>query len=405
VAFNPTVYAWAGVVHPDMLQALCLLIALFCTVAAFEKPTTGRILVSSVLAGLAFAAKYSGLFVLPLIASALLGRRAIASRHGADRRIGVIRAVTTAAAVVVLIGGLAIDGQWIVTHITADGHVDVPLPVSLDALVWIIRAFGALLVLAAATPWTWRLFRRWTSAETVFWGFAVAAAAFVMTFVVASPYSFVKLAFLKGLYYEAVETGAAINVLWVETWTRGVFTTVGLPIVVALAGTLLAWLVDRRRRSALEIILWGWIVVYILVLLAPVHELAVYYALPLVAPAAILAARGAIGITEILAWRLPRVPRRATAALAITILAGFELSSVAALSQIRRAVLLRERAPVVLAGEWLTARVPPTSRVAYHYLTYVPPAFTNVAVTWGASRAWLTAFDPDVVVVNRDVVS
>lgn len=402
LALNPTVYTWAVVVHPDMLQALCLLGALYYTVTASERPATSSILASSALAGLAFATKYSGLFVLPLIAAAVIRRREVTTSHVAGLRIGTMRAVTAVAGVV-LLGAFAIDAPWVVRHITADGHVDVPLLISLDALVWIIRAAGALLVVTAVTPWMWRLFLRWTALETVLWGFGTALAAFTLTFVLTSPFSLERFAFLKGLYYEAVATGARINVHWVASWTLGVFTTVGLPIVVAFGCTVFGWFADRRRRTRMEIVLSCWIGIYILVLLAPVHELAIHYALPLVAPLAILAARGVTEVLEIVAWRLPRAPRPAMAAVVITAVAAFEFQNVAALRQTREAVLHRNGAPVILAGQWLEERVPTTSRVVYDYQSYVPPAFANVTATWGDSRAWLTSANPDVVVVNKYV--
>jgi 4-amino-4-deoxy-L-arabinose transferase-like glycosyltransferase len=402
LALNPTVYAWATGVHPDMLQALCLLVALFWTVTAFERPRGGYILAASALAGLAFATKYSGLFVLPLIVAAVIRHSAATANPTSSLRSQTIRAATAVTAVV-LLGSFAIDGPWLVSHLAADGHIDVPMPLSLDALVWIMRAAGVLLFVAAVTPWTWTRLRRWSALETVLWGVGTTLAAFTLAFALSSPYSFDRFAFLKGLYYEAMETGATMNVGWVENWTLGIFTTIGLPIAVAFGAMVVCWFAGRRRRTTMEIVLACWILLYIVVLLAPFHELAYHYALPIVAPAAMLAARGVTELLEIAAWRLPRLPRPAMAALAIAVVAAVEFPNVAVLRQVKTSFLLRERAPVVLAGQWLEGRVPTTSRVVYDYLSYVPPAFANVTATWGATREWLAATNPDVVVVNRHV--
>ncbi len=404
VALNPTVYEWAAVVHPDMLQALCLLVALFFTVSAFERPTTARILVASTFAGLGFAAKYSGLFVLPLIAIALVRRRAVVSGGGAAKRVMLKRAALSMTAAVMLIGGLAIDSAWVITHVTVDGHVDVPLPMSLDAAIWLIRATGLVLALVAVTPWTWRMLQRWKN-ETVLWGYAVALTAFVTTFVIASPYSWVKLAFIKGLYYEAVETGAALNITWVAAWTRGIFTTIGLPIFVALGGTIIGRLSDRRRHvwSSMEIVLLVWNGLYLVVLLAPVHELLFHYALPMIAPTAILAAHVIVTATGLLSWRLPKLPRAVTASVIVALLAAFELPGVRTAVERRQVILRHDEDPAVRAGVWLADHVPSASRVVYDYYSYVPPAFANATGTWGATREWLASVNPDIVVVNRDV--
>jgi hypothetical protein len=61
----------------------------------------------------------------------------------------------------------------------------------------------------------------------------------------------------------------------------------------------------------------------------------------------------------------------------------------------------RERtSDAVLLGRWLECRVPSSARIAYDYLSYVPPAFQNASPTWGGSRDWLSQLNPDIVIVN-----
>jgi len=67
----------------------------------------------------------------------------------------------------------------------------------------------------------------------------------------------------------------------------------------------------------------------------------------------------------------------------------------------RGALLNRERtSAAILMGKWLECRVPVSSRVAYDYFSYVPPAFRAVSPTWGGTRQWLFDIDPDIVIVN-----
>jgi len=54
----------------------------------------------------------------------------------------------------------------------------------------------------------------------------------------------------------------------------------------------------------------------------------------------------------------------------------------------------------VLVGRWLECRAPSSARIAYDYFSYVPPAFRDASPTWGGSRAWLSALNPDIVIVN-----
>lgn len=401
VALNPMVYQWASVVHPDMLQAVLLLLALWATARAFDHPTTGRIAGAAALAGLAFATKYSGIFVLPFIVAAVVGRSAVKSGPRAGMRILFMRGVTAVSGLAIAGAGFAIDVNWVLLHITSDGRVDVPLPLSLEGLIWIVRGTGLALLLMAAVPWLWTMLKRRPVAETVAWGWMISASTFAACFVLFSPYSFVKLAFIKGLYYEAVETGAVLNLRWTETWTRGVLAAVGAPVIVALLATLPCRLADRRRPTSGDVVLFVWIALYMLVLLAPVHELLVHYALPLLAPAGVLAGRGIASGADLLAFRYPRVPRWATAGVLLVAMAGLKVPTLAALTKVRQDALAKEQARRVVAGNWLLSRVPLGSRIVYEYYSYVPPAFRNTVATWGDTREWLLAIDPDVVVVSR----
>ena len=100
-------------------------------------------------------------------------------------------------------GGFAIDANWIVKHVTADGHIDVPLVVPIDTVITAIRVCGLMLAIAVIAPWPWQFLRRSHALATVMWGFAVSSVTFLVVFAATSPYSLLKLAFVKGLYFEA----------------------------------------------------------------------------------------------------------------------------------------------------------------------------------------------------------
>lgn len=408
VALNPTVYTWAVMVHPDMLQALLLMAALFYTVRCFDRPTTAHVVIASAFAGLAFAAKYSGVFVLPLIGIAAVGRVATGGERSADLRLMLSRTLLAVVAVALTVGGYAIDAAWIITHLTADGHIDVPLMVSLDTAVFAVRFCGLLLAVVVVLPWTWDLLRRYKAVATALCAFAVAAVTFLVAFAATSPYSFLKLAFLKGLYFEATETGAMMSVQWVEKWTNGIVSSVGWPLIVPLVCTAI-WLLQRRHFHPLwsvEVVLLSWIGLYLTVLLAPFHELLFHYTLPLIAPAAILSARGIVAACETLAHHRVALPHGASArAIAVPITLLCLAPAVTTLLTTREISLRRTASANAAVGDWMTQRFPPSTSIAYDYLTYIPPRYTRVAATWGGSRPWLAKLNPDVVVVNRWIAS
>jgi hypothetical protein len=146
-------------------------------------------------------------------------------------------------------------------------------------------------------------------------------------------------------------------------------------------------------------ILVAWIVLYGLVLSAPVHEFYVQYALPLAPPAAMLAGRGAVASAEWLAGvfgrRILAMAFLCAAVLATGVPLGAHLLAVRAQLQNREST-----SDTVLVGRWLECRAPTSARIAYDYFSYVPPAFHDASPTWGGSRAWLSALNPDIVIVN-----
>jgi hypothetical protein len=143
----------------------------------------------------------------------------------------------------------------------------------------------------------------------------------------------------------------------------------------------------------------AWIVLYSLVLSAPVHEFYVHYVLPLVPPAAMLAGRGVVAAAEWLAGAFER--RRLVMAFLCAAILAIDVPLGARLLATRVQLQNREStSDAVLLGKWLECRVPSSARIAYDYLSYVPPAFQNASPTWGGSRAWLSQLNPDIVIVN-----
>ena len=405
VALNPMVYRWSMVVHPDMLQTVLLLGALAATARAFDHPTTVRIAIASALAGLAFATKYSGVFVLPFIAAAVVGRAAVLAGPHANARVLLMRLFVAAVGLAVTVAGFAIDGDWVLRHIAADGRIDVPLPMSLESLIWIVRGSGVALLLVGCAPWLWARLKRNAITETIAWGWALALVTFVACFVVFSPYSLVKLAFIKGLYYEIVETGAVLNVQWTKVWLRGFVEAIPPSALVALVATLPVRYIDRRHLTSGDIVLSVWIALYMVVLLAPVHELAVHYALPLIAPAAILVGRGIASSLDLLGFRAPRVPRWIATAAVIVAVAGLSVPQLPRLVSVREETQARTSSASIRVGNWLLDRIPANAFIVYDYYTYVPPVFFKAVGTWGNTPEWLRRVKPDVIVINPNTTN
>jgi 4-amino-4-deoxy-L-arabinose transferase-like glycosyltransferase len=71
LGLNPTFLRWAIEAHPDLPQLFFLLASLLCICKYSNAPTLKRLVWASLGAGLAFATKYAGIFLLPVFGLAV----------------------------------------------------------------------------------------------------------------------------------------------------------------------------------------------------------------------------------------------------------------------------------------------------------------------------------------------
>ena len=134
LCLNATLYEWAVVLKPDMAQLFFLMLALALTCRLADEPRLRWLVPAASAAGLAFACKYSGLFVLP---DHRLRLRLAPDRAGhVDARVTTLRWLTAAKAALLFAGSRFLNVTWIASHLTEDGHIDaVVSPHTLRVLV------------------------------------------------------------------------------------------------------------------------------------------------------------------------------------------------------------------------------------------------------------------------------
>ena len=402
VIVNATLYIGVAQVQPDIAQLFFLTASLACTARLADEPQRRWLVAASATAGLAFACKYSGVFVLPIIAAAVARRPIAVTRPAAA--VNILRLSVFAAGAAVIALGFVLDTGWIAAHLTEDGSI-AAFPLS-PQLLRLTRsaAFGAgvLAMLVSAAPLVWRRLRQWLYGLAVLWAWLVAAATFVTAFVVTSPYSLRKAAFVKGLLGEAGFAAPVSLASQVEA-LRGMAVVIGWPMAIAALATIvvLTWRARSPfRLSSVDAVLLAWILIYIVVLLLPAHEFYVDYALPLAPAVAMLAARGAVGAFEWLGASAPQRRTLAAVALVIVVVAAevpIAMDLLHARAQQRQRTTNSVQAYV---AAWLQCRAPATTRIAYDYFVYVPSTYRSVFVTWGGTKEWLAAIDPDLVIVE-----
>ena len=399
--------------HPDVPQVLFLVLGVHACLSWVESKERRHAIRAAGWAGLAFAAKYSGLFLLGLIWWA--GFAVAAARPATLPSRGRVVACAVGAG---LVGAAALARPTALGPLlAADGQLGEHAASVLALLRGVVACSGAAVFVLGAWRSAWNRLRRqrWAPvfASTIPMTSAVFAAAFVLT----SPYSLHRLQFLKGFYEESrhvafghtfEETSGAGE--WVEVlFSSPLLDGLAPLLMVLLALAMLARDLARDGKAFLwrpRGLLWTWVLFYFAFLMAGVSLRRSYYLLPIVPFLLVLSADAVVRIVSgvFARTRGRRVLAYGFAAL-VLLAGGLEVGRSA-----REVVRFRtergawpEGDRAVAFGDWLTEAYPPSTRVLYDAYTYVPPVFTNVGSTHGGTLELLRAFRPDVVIVNERV--
>lgn len=403
VLVNSSVTYWAVTSHPDALQMLALVSSVYCACRFVEQRQPVWRDRAAVAAGLAFATKYAGLFLLPIIVAAGFMRHADAE----NERQRAARALRIAAAIVGGFGlAVTLYGPW----------TDRDLPGGISLVDAQRIASGALLS-SAIVPRFWNRLLSVGLWHPGVYGALTTGALFVASFAVASPFSLVNLTFLRGMMLQSGQ----INRGYFFAATGGPmdwFDTIARPDVLGLLGTLLAAaglaLVLRdaiRARptgpALSRAVVGAWVVLMLAFLLLRVNDRVDRYLMILVPGLFILAADAAVRLARSLRnapiHRVVRAAGLAVIALAATGEAWRGLSAQARFVKDRATIV--ERSETVRTGNWMAANLPHDARVLYDFYSYVPPVFDEVRASWGMTASEVAGMDADVIVVSSRIRS
>ena len=389
---------WSTISHPDTAQMLFLTLALYWCARLHSEFSDRSLAAASAAAGLAFASKYGGIFVLPVIAWAAASDRLVMSPGDARQLAHRLRiAVITAGVAAIAVASVVAPAQG-VALLSEDGRADVPGTTATLALARDV-VFGVAIacVVAGLVGPLWQRLARSTRLMHWIRSMVVATAAFTIAFVCASPYSLRKLAFLKGLYFEGNRLAGPSMSTAIGQWLQTFNEALG-PIVLAIPlGVALVWGERSRSRRSLAAVLLAFFAIYVAVLLTRVRVPADQYLLPVIPVCALLTG-------YVAQWVVDRVPFRRAVAAGIVIL--FAVAAVPSYVNAREQLLHRDRtAGAAIAGRWLSCAVRHDARVVYDYLSYVPPSFADAHPTWGGTPAWRDSLNPDVIVVATPIAT
>ena len=384
--------------HPDVPQAFFFLLGLYFCCRLVEDGRGRWLFWASSAAGLTFACKYSGLFLLPVIlASSVAGAR---RREEGERGRQAAEAARCAARLALALGLACV--------------LLAPLAAVMSTRSG--RALTAMLGCGAVLLMMWRVLRTLPAPATrladLGMRLALLVLVFSVTFAAVSPYSLRRMGFLRGMVSELRHTTFGH---WVRvrssglTWLRILASPDGVDVVVlglALISLLVTvWGLYRLRWRGLlrpEAVLWTAAAMYIAYLVLRVRYRPPRYLITVV-PVLVILATHPLALAA--RWARERLTSGrsalAVAALVAAVAAAVVPRSATRVLAYRNAQRVRiEASPAIRAGRWLARQYPASARVLTDRLTYVPASFGTVHSSWGWTLEKIRAFDPDLIIVH-----
>ena len=416
---------WSFYSHPDIPQVFFLMVTLFFCCRLGRDNGRGSLVAASASAGLVFACKYIGVFMLPVIWLVAISRDLANgeddSASAAAKRNGWIRGLVLLAGLVCGVLALSISADLVARWFSADGLIETAsLPLIEAARVRLGIAGGVLLGIGIFS-WPWNRMADSPLLSRSLRQITLSATVFVGAFLVTSPYSLWRLNFLQGIVAESGhvafghilrEEGGVVG--WMGL--LGSDELLGIPLaVLAGFGFLLvlhetvkiaprSWRNAAAQLTKPEVILWFWVLLYLTFLVLRVRMLAPRFLLP-VLPVLIVLAMMSI-------WRMAQMVRaghhfrRATLTLFFLGLLGAAEATRKISLMVDYRAAVRDRvanSSAVRAGAWLEQTFDTASRIFADKYSYVPPAFQDYHRTGGGTIADLRAFHPDVVIVTNEI--
>jgi hypothetical protein len=381
---------------------------------------------ASVSAGLAFASKYSGIFLLPVIwmirivqiSNGSDGPRMFSATHFPR----IARFAAGGIGIISIVIGIISKPDFVESYLLLGSyHIDKEWELQLlNALRIVAILGGVFLIIMAILKIVWSYIEKMQKFTEVLHDIIITIVFFVMAFFFTSPFSFSGFGFLKGILAESQHTGfghlfkaGKVGLFWVETlFSPGLLDRLILGLVVASLSLTIyrTFKTDYWRQVDPEIVLWTWVIFYVTYLVLKINLHFEHYLLPVVPSLIILSMHP---VSQVLRHASSNMARKHVGILAFVIMiiiGGIEVpKSLHHVNEYRVSMMNREETSIyVKAGEWLAKHYSESARIYYDNYSYVPPKFVNTHVSdahisGGGSLEKFRSFNPDVVIVNKKI--
>ncbi|MBT6048350.1 MAG: phospholipid carrier-dependent glycosyltransferase [Candidatus Scalindua sp.] len=412
--------------HPDTVQLFFLVLGIYFCCRLLEEDRMKWVIAASSAAGLAFACKYTGLFLLPIIWMICIVKTIIVSDKNLIK-INMIqfarfarfaRYVTAAIGIACVILGIIVTPELAARFIAADGSIDSSSygysGVKFLTLMRITTVIsGCCLTLLSITKFVWSAIGRSLKLSYSIKKVVFSLIAFGVIFFLASPYSFVRLNFIKNFYFQSkhMSFGHVVKVNssgleWISILSSSKLLGEFILSLVAISLVLTIYNVSRNGwRQLLEpqYAIWAWVILYMGVLIFRVNTRSPQHLLPVLPFLIILST---LPVNRAINYAKRKLSRKHVIVLQIAILfiiGGIEISK-SGISEYRKSTISHEQCAIsVKVGQWLSNHYSASTRILYDQYSYIPPFFPDAYVTMGGTIQMLETLKPYIVIVNEAI--
>ncbi len=417
-------YSWNA--HPDNVQLFFIILSMYWCYDFAQRGTIKAMTIASIAAGLAFAAKYAGIFIVPIIVVIgiynLIQQKNIDVRRGLNRR-DLYRGGGISALYLV---AWYITGVYLVNFLK-QGQLEFQSEEGV-LLGTLLKIFGMGLLVVGVGMWFAILIKRKNPASLNqligICGFVIAPIyLFLVGFYVGSPNSFIGLQFIKGLIIQSqhITTGHVFidemgGFDWIKILASRGFLGI-LLFVLSVAGSfriMFRAMVKKREegkgeeetRNVLltaEVITLLWLILYLGYLIIRVRANIGHYLLPAIPFVMIIAISTLVDICSYLARGFSK--KRSKVVMSLLLATGCLAIIYPSFQQVfayRTKIFSRyEHSNTMIAGNWISKNYDKSITIMGDAYSYVPLQFTYFYTTWAMDDDLVKATAPDLIITTR----
>jgi hypothetical protein len=407
--------------RPDIPQLFFLVLGLYFCLRLSEEKHWKWMIFASLSAGMAFASKYSGIFLLPVIWMIRIIQIGNVSECpimiSPARFARIARFATGGIGIISIVIGIVFKPDFVESYLLLGSfRIDSDWEFHLLKILRIVAILGGVfLIILATLKIVWSGIEKMPKSTAVLNDFIITSLVFVIAFFFTSPFSFSGFGFLKGILAESRHTAFGhgfkankVGLLWVETlFSPGLLDRLILGLVVASLLLVIHRILKADWRGEIdpEIVLWAWVIFYVTYLVWKINLHFEHYLLPVVPSIIILSMHPVSTSLRYLSGNLTKTHVILISFVIMVIIGVVEIpKSMQHVNDYRTSNMNREETSIsVKAGKWLVKRYPESTRIYYDNYSYVPPEFAVSHVSNGGSIKELRDINPDVVIVNRKI--